>query len=48
MKMTTRNIERPRRTSAKITAIIDKLLEVDADILVVTETINAIDLGGQY
>ena len=48
MKIATWNIARNRKGSDKMNAIIDILLEQDADILVLTETVNSIDLGAQY
>jgi exonuclease III len=48
MKIATWNVARHRKGSEKTNAILKLLLEQDADILVLTETINSIDLGTQY
>ncbi|MDE3253676.1 MAG: endonuclease/exonuclease/phosphatase family protein [Bacteroidota bacterium] len=48
MKIATWNLGRPRKGADKINAIVATLSERDADILVLTETINSIDLGPQY
>jgi len=48
MKIATWNVARLRKGSEKTNAILKLLLEQDADILVLTETINSIDLGTQY
>jgi endonuclease/exonuclease/phosphatase family metal-dependent hydrolase len=48
MKIVTWNIERPTKTGVRIQAIIKKLNEVDADILILTETNHSIHLGDSY
>lgn len=48
MKIATWNLGRPRKGSDKINAILATLSELDADILVLTETILSIDPGPQY
>ncbi len=48
MKIATWNIARHRKGSEKMNAILELLKELDADILVLTETTDSIDLGAQY
>jgi endonuclease/exonuclease/phosphatase family metal-dependent hydrolase len=48
MKIATWNIERPVKTSKRIPLIIDCLKKIDADILILTETNEVIDLGKEY
>ena len=48
MKIATWNIERPTRNGQKSTAIIEYLKKLNADILVLTETNEFIDLGPEY
>jgi exonuclease III len=48
MKIATWNLARPRKGSDKINAILATIAELDADILVLTETIQSIDPGPQY
>ena len=48
MKIATWNIERPTKTGKRIPLIINCLREIDADILILTETNEAINPGNQY
>jgi hypothetical protein len=50
LKIATWNLDRPCSTSRKLKneAIFQKLLEIDADILVLTETNECIDLHDKY
>lgn len=48
MKIATWNIERPSLTSKRLPLIIERLKQVDADILILTETNDTIDLGEAY
>lgn len=48
MKIATWNIERPNKATKRIPLILHCLKEVDADILVLTETNELIDLGNDY
>ena len=48
MKIATWNIERPTSTSKRLPSIIQRLKDVDADILILTETNDTIDLGEVY
>ena len=48
MKLLTWNIESPAITANKKAAIIKKLEELDADIIIVTETNEAIELAEEY
>ena len=48
MKIATWNIERPTRNGKKSPAILDYLKKLNADILVLTETNEFIDLGTEY
>jgi endonuclease/exonuclease/phosphatase family metal-dependent hydrolase len=48
MKIATWNIERPIRTAGRIKRIIECLKEVDADILILTETNTAVHFGDVY
>ncbi len=48
MKIATWNIERPTRNGQKSQAIIDYLKKLNADILVLTETNEFINLGNEY
>jgi exonuclease III len=48
MKIATWNIERPTRNGQKSTAIVDYLKKLNADILVLTETNEFINLGTEY
>lgn len=48
MKIATWNIERPTSISKRLPLIIEQLKQVDADILILTETNDTIDLGETY
>jgi hypothetical protein len=48
MKIGTWNLERLTKTSKRNPAIIDCLLKIDADILILTETNECINLGDRY
>jgi len=48
MKIATWNLERPGKSSQKITSIIEHIASVNPDILVLTETNDVIDLGNLY
>ncbi|MFP5043091.1 endonuclease/exonuclease/phosphatase family protein [Parasediminibacterium sp. JCM 36343] len=48
MKIATWNIERPTRHGQKVTPIVDYLKKLNADILVLTETNEFINLGTEY
>ena len=48
MRIATWNLERPKASSGKNTEIIEKLKEVNADILILTETHSSIDLREKY
>jgi endonuclease/exonuclease/phosphatase family metal-dependent hydrolase len=48
MKIATWNLERPTQASNKNVAIIDALNQVDADILILTETNDSISLSDNY
>lgn len=48
MKIATWNIERPTRNGHKSTAIVEYLKKLNADILVLTETNEFINLGKEY
>jgi exonuclease III len=48
MKIATWNIERPTRNGQKSTAIVEYLKKLNADILVLTETNEFINLGAEY
>jgi endonuclease/exonuclease/phosphatase family metal-dependent hydrolase len=48
MKIATWNLERPTKTSKRNPAIIDSLLKINADILILTETNEIINLGDRY
>jgi hypothetical protein len=48
MKIATWNLERPKTVSRKNQLILEKLKEVGADILILTETNRCIDLGPEY
>ena len=48
MKIATWNIERPTSSSKRLPLIIERLKQVDADILILTETNDTIDLGENY
>jgi len=48
MKIATWNLERPIKTSKRNSAIIDCLLKINADILILTETNECINLGDLY
>jgi len=48
LKIATWNLERPKTVSRKNAAILEKLKEVNADILILTETNSCIDLGPEY
>lgn len=48
MKIATWNIERPTKTTNRIKRIIHSLQEVDPDILILTETNEAVNLGETY
>lgn len=42
------NLERPKQNSAKTRLAIEKIHEISADIIVLTETSNAVDLSSSY
>lgn len=46
MKIINWNVGRPTKNKAK--QIVEKFIELDADIVVLTETNSAIDLGSNY
>ncbi|MCW3105716.1 MAG: endonuclease/exonuclease/phosphatase family protein [Segetibacter sp.] len=48
MKIATWNIARPSKSSNKVASIINQLREVNADILILTETIDSLQLGDDY
>lgn len=48
MKIATWNLERPTRTSKKLSSIVEILKELDPDIVILTETNDVIDLGQAY
>jgi exonuclease III len=48
MKIATWNLERPETFSRKNESILEKLKEIDADILILTETNKCIDLEPEY
>ncbi len=48
MKIATWNIERPTKTTSRIKQIIDSLQKVDPDILILTESNEAVLLGEAY
>jgi len=48
MKVATWNLERPKSNSFRNLKIIEILEELDADILIITENNDAINLGGKY
>ena len=48
MKIATWNIERPTESGKRNKAIIQQLNEIDADILILTESNHFIHLGGNY
>lgn len=47
-KISTWNIERPSPTTKKTGSGIEKILEEDSDIIILTETSNAVDLSSVY
>ncbi len=48
MKIATWNLERPTKQSSRLSKIQDILIDLDADILILTETNRFIDLGSRY
>ena len=48
MKIATWNVARPTKNSKRIPEILDHIKNVDADILVLTETNDFLDLGNSY
>lgn len=48
MKIATWNVERPTKNSKRIPEILDYLQKLDADILVLTETNEILNLGASY
>ena len=48
MKIATWNVARPTKKSKRVPLILDHLKSVDADILILTETNEMLDLGNQY
>lgn len=48
MKIATWNVARPTKNSKRVPLILDHLKSVDADILILTETNEMLDLGNQY
>lgn len=47
-KISTWNIERPSPNTKKTGIVIEKILEEDSDIIILTETSNAVDLSSVY
>ena len=48
MKISNWNIERPKKGTKKTKLVLQKILEIDSDIIVLTETSTAINLKNQY
>jgi exonuclease III len=48
MKIATWNLERPSKTSSKLPLIIEEITRINADIIILTETNQAVDLGNAY
>jgi hypothetical protein len=48
MKIATWNLERPNKSTSKNQTIIDCLTKINADILILTETNEIINLGNSY
>lgn len=48
MKIATWNIERPYKNDQRVSSIIQCLKEINADIVILTETNELIDLGSEY
>ena len=47
-KISTWNVERPRPNTKKTELVLKKIIEEDSDIIVLTETSNAVDLTSTY
>ena len=48
MKISTWNIERPTKSAKRLSLIKECLKSIDSDILILTETNVAVQLGGEY